>query len=80
VPLLIDSNVAYTTDEKGEKAFGHTRCFIRDDTGRRVREARAAAMLEETRCTVSGSGHRASPPLPSPTADHLSLPRRPCGC
>jgi len=49
VPLLIDSNVAYTTDEKGEKAFGHTRCFIRDDTGRRMREARAAAMLEETR-------------------------------
>jgi len=49
VPLLIDSNVAYTTDDKGCKAFGHTRCFIRDDTGRRVREARADAMLRETR-------------------------------
>ena len=40
VPLLIDSNVAYKVDDKGEKAFNHTRCFIRDDTGRRVREAR----------------------------------------
>jgi len=49
VPLLIDSNVAYTTDDKGEKAFGHTRCFIRDDTGRRVRDARADAMLQETK-------------------------------
>jgi len=48
VPLLIDSNVAYKIDEKGEKAFNHTRCFIRDDTGRRVREARAEAMLKET--------------------------------
>ena len=49
VPLLIDSNVAYTTDDQGCQAFGHTRCFIRDDTGRRVREARADAMLHETR-------------------------------
>ena len=48
VPLLIDSNVAYKVDEKGEKAFNHTRCFIRDDTGRRVREARAETMLKET--------------------------------
>lgn len=49
VPLLIDSNVAYTTDDKGEKAFGHTRCFIRDDTGRRVREARADVLVQETK-------------------------------
>ena len=35
VPFLIDSNVNYT--EAG--AFNHTRCFIRDDTGRRVNEA-----------------------------------------
>jgi len=49
VPLLIDSNVAYKVDDKGEKAFNHTRCFIRDDTGRRVREARVEAMLKETR-------------------------------
>ena len=47
VPLLIDSNVAYTVDEHGEKAFNHTRCFIRDDTGRRVREARTEALLKE---------------------------------
>lgn len=48
VPLLIDSNVAYKIDETGQKAFNHTRCFIRDDTGRRVHEARAEAMLRET--------------------------------
>jgi len=48
VPLLIDSNVAYKVDELGEKAFNHTRCFIRDDTGRRVREARVEALLNET--------------------------------
>ena len=47
VPLLIDSNVAYKVDDKGEKAFNHTRCFIRDDTGRRVREARTEALLKE---------------------------------
>lgn len=47
VPLLIDSNVAYKVDEKGEKAFNHTRCFIRDDTGRRVREARTESLLKE---------------------------------
>jgi len=28
-------------------SFNHTRCFIRDDTGRRVREARADAVLTE---------------------------------
>ena len=43
VPLLIDSNVNYKTDG----SFNHTRCFIRDDTGRRVREARADALLHE---------------------------------
>jgi signal transduction histidine kinase len=30
------------------QAFNHTRCFIRDDTGRRVREARVEALLKET--------------------------------
>ena len=45
VPLLIDSNVNYHPDG----SFHHTRCFIRDDTGRRVREARAAALLKETK-------------------------------
>jgi signal transduction histidine kinase len=30
-------------------SFGHTRCFIRDDTQRKVREARARLLLEETK-------------------------------
>ena len=47
VPLLIDSNVAYKVDDKGEKVFNHTRCFMRDDTGRRVRKARTEALLRE---------------------------------
>jgi len=34
--LLIDSNVNWNADG----SFRHTRCFIRDDTGRKVREAR----------------------------------------
>ena len=45
VHLLIDSNVKY--DKHG--SFGHTRCFIRDDTGRKIREARASLLLEETK-------------------------------
>jgi len=47
VHLLIDSNVAYKVDEEGNKTFNHTRCFIRDDTGRRMREARVNARLKE---------------------------------
>ncbi|KAJ1458118.1 hypothetical protein M885DRAFT_514217, partial [Pelagophyceae sp. CCMP2097] len=43
VPLLIDSNVNYT--KSGD--FNHTRCFIRDDTGRKVNEARAELMMHE---------------------------------
>mmetsp|Transcript_45590 Transcript_45590/g.145195 ORF Transcript_45590/g.145195 Transcript_45590/m.145195 type:complete len:300 (-) Transcript_45590:300-1199(-) len=42
VHLLIDSNVNYTADGQ----FNHTRCFIRDDTGRKVRESRAKAIQE----------------------------------
>jgi len=45
VHLLIDSNVRYEKDG----SFGHTRCFIRDDTGRKIREARASLLLEETK-------------------------------
>jgi PAS domain S-box-containing protein len=45
VHLLIDSNVRYEIDG----SFGHTRCFIRDDTGRKIREARASLLLEETK-------------------------------
>lgn len=44
--LLIDSNVNY----KPDGSFNHTRCFIRDDTGRILREARqeaAAAAAEK---------------------------------
>mmetsp|Transcript_66135 Transcript_66135/g.74054 ORF Transcript_66135/g.74054 Transcript_66135/m.74054 type:complete len:815 (-) Transcript_66135:241-2685(-) len=45
VYLLIDSNIRYEPDG----SFGHTRCFIRDDTGRKIREARASLLLEETK-------------------------------
>lgn len=45
VHLLIDSNVRYNSDG----SFGHTRCFIRDDTGRKIRESRASLLLEETK-------------------------------
>ena len=45
VDLLIDSNVKY--DEYGN--FEHTRCFIRDDTKRKITEARAKLLLEETK-------------------------------
>ncbi|KAL7430910.1 hypothetical protein ACHAXH_001626 [Discostella pseudostelligera] len=44
VHLLIDSNVAYNKDG----SFGHTRCFIRDDTARKIRDARTKLLLEET--------------------------------
>ena len=44
VYLLIDSNVAYNKDG----SFGHTRCFIRDDTARKIRDARTKLLLEET--------------------------------
>mmetsp|Transcript_32431 Transcript_32431/g.47994 ORF Transcript_32431/g.47994 Transcript_32431/m.47994 type:complete len:825 (+) Transcript_32431:312-2786(+) len=43
VHLLIDSNVAYNPDG----SFGHTRCFIRDDTARKIRNARTKLLLEE---------------------------------
>jgi PAS domain S-box-containing protein len=45
VNLLIDSNVKY--DDAGN--FSHTRCFIRDDTSRKISEARAALLLKETK-------------------------------
>lgn len=43
VHLLIDSNVAYNVDG----SFGHTRCFIRDDTARKIRDARTKLLLAE---------------------------------
>mmetsp|Transcript_23630 Transcript_23630/g.75841 ORF Transcript_23630/g.75841 Transcript_23630/m.75841 type:complete len:705 (-) Transcript_23630:337-2451(-) len=47
--LLIDSNVNYT--KAGE--FNHTRCFIRDDTARKVREAKAATVLAEVKRSLA---------------------------
>ena len=44
VDLLIDSNVKYDSQTK---EFSHTRCFIRDDTHRKIREAHAQTVLEE---------------------------------
>lgn len=44
VHLLIDSNVAYNKDG----SFGHTRCFIRDDTARKIRDARTRLLLDES--------------------------------
>lgn len=49
VHLLIDSNVKYEKDG----SFGHTRCFIRDDTGRKIRESRASLLLEETKRSLA---------------------------
>lgn len=48
VNLLIDSNVKY--DKNGN--FGHTRCFIRDDTGRKINEAKSKLLLEETKASL----------------------------
>ena len=45
VDLLIDSNVKYDADGK----FGHTRCFIRDDTKRKIREERSRLLLDESK-------------------------------
>ena len=53
VDLLIDSNVKY--DHHGQ--FGHTRCFIRDDTGRKIREARARLLLHETKRSLRQLDH-----------------------
>ena len=49
VHLLIDSNVRYEKDG----SFGHTRCFIRDDTGRKIRESHANLLLEETKRSMA---------------------------
>ena len=75
VPLLIDSNVAYKVDEKGEKAFNHTRCFIRDDTGRRVREVDLPLTLTITlplTLTLTPSAN------PNPNANRDDTGRRVC--
>ena len=43
VHLLIDSNVAHNPDG----SFGHTCCFILDDTGRKIRGARKKILPKE---------------------------------
>jgi signal transduction histidine kinase len=55
--LLLVSAAAGTTQYCGHLQTGHamlgnvshTRCFIRDDTSRQIREARAAVLLRETK-------------------------------
>ena len=39
----------YDVKKDGAKEFGHTRCFIRDDTKRKVREARTRLLLDESK-------------------------------
>ncbi|CAM9424577.1 unnamed protein product [Scytosiphon promiscuus] len=48
--LLIDSNVNYRPDG----SFNHTRCFIRDDTGRILTEARVGASAAAARKLSEG--------------------------
>jgi PAS domain S-box-containing protein len=48
VDLLINSNIKY--DKEGK--FSHTHCFIHDDTGCKVRDARAKLLLEETKRSI----------------------------
>lgn len=64
--LLIDSNVNY----KPNGEFNHTRCFIRDDTGRKVREARAQEsrlsekrVAREKECFTSKIMHEIKTPI-----------------
>ena len=64
--LLIDSNVNYTHNGN----FNHTRCFIRDDTGRKVREARveesrvaAEKVSKEKECFTSKIIHEIKTPI-----------------
>jgi signal transduction histidine kinase len=67
VNLLIDANIKY--DDAGN--FSHTRYFVRDDTGRKIREDRAALLVEETKRSLamldqfmSRSLHHLRTPLP----------------
>lgn len=65
VHLLIDSNIRYTPDGN----FGHTRCFIRDDTPRKIQEARAQLLLEETSRSLENMDN-----FMSKTFHHLRTP------
>jgi hypothetical protein len=55
--LLIDSNVKWKTDDKGERQFDHTRCFIRDDTRRKVGTAMNATQHTVTAINVTQNTH-----------------------
>mmetsp|Transcript_22396 Transcript_22396/g.43519 ORF Transcript_22396/g.43519 Transcript_22396/m.43519 type:complete len:673 (+) Transcript_22396:698-2716(+) len=59
--LQIDSNVKY----KRDGSFHHTRCFIRDDTGRRIHEAKLIlkAKMEERRIMHAKNTHDIRNPL-----------------
>jgi PAS domain S-box-containing protein len=46
VDLLIETHVQF--DEK-DGSIAHSRCFVRDDTKRQIREARASLLQEETK-------------------------------
>lgn len=48
VHLLIDSNVNY----KPDGSFNHTRCFIRDDTSRKIKDARTLVAAEEAQRSI----------------------------
>ena len=80
VHLLIDSNVAYNPDG----SFGHTRCFIRDDTARKIRDARTQLLLVENErvCATNGEACLSCSTYVSPgpcghnkNAEHLSEQR-----
>ena len=50
--LLIDSNVNWNADG----SFKHTRCFIRDDTARKVREARLQERVRQEAAVAEAKG------------------------
>lgn len=47
--MIVSDLFRYDVKKDGVKEFGHTRCFIRDDTKRKVREARTRLLLDETK-------------------------------
>jgi hypothetical protein len=66
IPLLIDSNVNY----KADGSFNHTRCFIRDDTGRKQ------GWLHSIVGTCLYAAHIEVPhPLASEPHDSVRVPR-----
>ncbi|CAM9381596.1 unnamed protein product [Ectocarpus sp. 8 AP-2014] len=62
--LLIDSNVNY----KSDGTFNHTRCFIRDDTGRILKECRSEVAATAARKLAEGKERFSSKLLHALTA------------